>query len=235
MRGKKWDISSGTKPCPKCGDTKPLAEFGNNKYALTGLSVYCKTCMASDARARRATPEGKEAKRESNAKWLAKLTHTPAEGMHFCPRCKLEKPVEQYPKNKRNKYGIATYCLTCSAEIVRQRRATPEGQQAHRDASKRWREANAARHSDNNARWNYGVAHGTYAEMLAAQSGRCAICDKPEPENQRLAIDHCHNSQKVRGLLCANCNRGLGLFEDSVLLLSSAIRYISSAKGNGES
>lgn len=228
MRGKQYDLSSGTKPCPKCGETKPLQEFGANKYTASGLSSYCKTCMAAEARARRATPEGKKAHYESNLRSAAKSSND-KDGFKTCPKCKIEKPYAEYPKNKYGHHGIATYCLPCSAAIVQARRATPEGQAAHRAASKRWREANRERHKDNNARWRYGIDHGTYDELLAKQNGVCAICKttNPGPNIERFHIDHSHSSNQVRGLLCDQCNRGLGMFRDNPSILYSAISYLA--------
>jgi len=236
MQGKKVDLSSGTKPCPKCNTTKPLSEFGVNKYTASGFSSYCKPCMADQARVRRATPEGKAAHRASTERWIASLESKPATpGFKVCPKCQISKPFEQYPKNKRTKHGINAYCLVCAAEIVRAHRATPEGAQAHRDASKRWRDANTKRHKDNNARWKYGVAHGGYDTLLAKQDGKCAICDSSDPGSrlERFHIDHDHASGKVRGLLCELCNRGLGSFKDRVALLSRAISYLNTSAEGG--
>ncbi len=227
MRGRKDDLSNGTKHCSKCDETKPLEAFGTSKYTGSGFSVYCKACMAATARAYRATPEGKATHRASTEKWIEKAARTvPAVGSKVCPKCSTEKPFEQFPKNRRTKNGVGSYCLTCSAEMVRARRETPEGQQAHRAASKRWREANTDRHSDNNARWKYGVEHGAYKTLLEQQNGCCAICKTPEGE-VRLAIDHCHDTGKVRGLLCSPCNTGLGQFKDRTDLLTSAISYLA--------
>lgn len=237
MRGRKIDISNGTKPCTKCGETKELSAFGTSKYTTGGLSVYCKACMAAAARARRATPEGKKAHYESTQRWIERLPQDKlADGIKRCPKCQIEKPFAEYPKNRRGAHGINTYCLICSAEGVRARRATPEGQQAHRDASKRWRESNNERHKDNNARWHYGVGHGTYDTMLAAQDGKCAICETITPGVRlvRFHIDHCHKTEKVRGLLCEHCNRGIGHFKDDPALLRRAIKYLS-PEGGGES
>jgi hypothetical protein len=234
--GKRYDLSSGTKPCAKCGETKPIAEFGVTKYSASGLSSYCKPCMAAEARARRATPEGKRAHYESNLRSAAK-TLNDKDGFKTCPKCKVEKPYSEYPKNKYGRYGIATYCLSCSADIVRARRATPEGQAVHRAASKRWREANKERHKDNNARWRYGIDHGTYDAMIIAQDGKCAICQTTDPGKglARFHIDHCHDSKQVRGLLCDQCNHGLGHFRDNTEFLSRAISYLRSPKGGIES
>mgnify|MGYP000094078581 FL=1 len=63
--------------------------------------------------------------------------------------------------------------------------------------------------------------------MLEAQDYKCAICgNEDEVEGRRLAIDHCHSTGDVRGLLCGKCNRGLGLFYDNQELLNKAIQYL---------
>lgn len=59
----------------------------------------------------------------------------------------------------------------------------------------------------------YGISSEEYEELLIVQNGVCAICDKPELSGNRLAIDHCHRTGFVRGLLCVGCNRKLGWFE----------------------
>ena len=59
----------------------------------------------------------------------------------------------------------------------------------------------------------YGMSVVQYNEMLEAQGGTCAICPTKPTEKQRLAIDHCHETGKVRSLLCHMCNKHLGIFE----------------------
>lgn len=64
-----------------------------------------------------------------------------------------------------------------------------------------------------------------YAEMVARQKGRCAICGDP-PGNRGLSIDHCHATGVVRGLLCTNCNQALGKFRDDPRLMRAAADYV---------
>lgn len=67
-----------------------------------------------------------------------------------------------------------------------------------------------------------------YDAMLMAQDGRCAICADPvTSEGRALAVDHCHASGRVRGLLCDPCNLGLGKFRDDPARLRAAIAYLS--------
>jgi hypothetical protein len=74
----------------------------------------------------------------------------------------------------------------------------------------------------------YGITDQQYREMLVEQNGKCAICKKP-PTDRRLAVDHCHTTGKVRGLLCMKCNTGLGHFEDNLKFLEEAQEYLRKA------
>ena len=65
--------------------------------------------------------------------------------------------------------------------------------------------------------------------MAKRQNYKCAICDKiPEPygNHTKLVIDHCHEKNKIRSLLCDKCNKGLGHFQDSIKNLQNAIKYL---------
>lgn len=75
----------------------------------------------------------------------------------------------------------------------------------------------------------YGLDFKDYERMLETQNGVCAICSSPPPNNRktRLAIDHCHKTGKVRGLLCDKCNRSIGLLKDDVNILAKAIEYLN--------
>lgn len=64
-----------------------------------------------------------------------------------------------------------------------------------------------------------------YQYLHDIQAGKCAICGI-KPQNKALAVDHDHESFKVRGLLCGSCNGGLGFFKDNPKLLMKATRYL---------
>lgn len=159
-----------------------------------------------------------------------------SDGRKNCPRCNQRKLLKEFGNTRRTLHGVSTYCKICSNEMQQLRRATPEGAQAHRNASKKWRDENPTHHADMNARWKYGVDPGTYAQMLASQEGKCAICKTTEPGVRlgRFHIYHCHRSKAVRGLLCEHCNRGLGHFDDDPALLRRAADYLVLSEGCGE-
>lgn len=98
-------------------------------------------------------------------------------------------------------------------------------------AGRQWRKDNpeAAHLSDKKSdlRKRYGITLDDYQKRLAEQGGRCAIC-RNEPDDKYLAVDHCHATGIVRGLLCTRCNAAIGLFHESVASMASAIEYLDS-------
>ena len=84
----------------------------------------------------------------------------------------------------------------------------------------------------------FGLSLDQYNEMHAAQDGKCAICGNPETiarygKTRWLAVDHCHDSGKVRSLLCGNCNPMIGYAKDKIEVLEKAIAYLKSHQNGG--
>ena len=92
-----------------------------------------------------------------------------------------------------------------------------------------WRANNLERHNDARRRSvlrsKYGLTPETYDALLETQAGACAICGC-KAGKRALHVDHDHRTGKVRGLLCNNCNRCLGLLKDDVAVLRSAVAYL---------
>jgi Recombination endonuclease VII len=76
----------------------------------------------------------------------------------------------------------------------------------------------------------YGLSAEDYERMLVAQNGVCAICRKHCKSGKRLAVDHDQDTDKVRGLLCASCNCGLGMYQSDPLLMRTAAEYLERNK-----
>lgn len=77
----------------------------------------------------------------------------------------------------------------------------------------------------------YGITLKAYRQMVIDHDGKCAICggegfELVKGQKLKLVIDHCHETGAVRGLLCHNCNRGIGLLQDKVQNLQSAVGYL---------
>lgn len=100
-----------------------------------------------------------------------------------------------------------------------------------REYSRKMRAFNPEYHKSAQLKRLYGITIDRYNEMLEAQDGVCAICGKAEGNEIQgkavsLAIDHDHATGAIRALLCSNCNRGLGLFNDDITLLAKAQAYV---------
>lgn len=72
----------------------------------------------------------------------------------------------------------------------------------------------------------YGITPEDYQQMMDEQEGKCVLCREKCSSGQRLSVDHHHDTGKVRGLLCRNCNRGLGFFKEDPDVLLRAIEYL---------
>lgn len=113
--------------------------------------------------------------------------------------------------------------------------AGPEGSSRQNRAGQRQRYAarNPDRVRNNHLMDTFGITLERYNEMHDAQDGKCAICGNPETARRNgkvrwLAVDHCHDSSNVRGLLCGSCNPMIGYAKDNIEVLKKAIAYLES-------
>lgn len=77
----------------------------------------------------------------------------------------------------------------------------------------------------------FGITLDDYDKMFESQNGVCSICNQPETFTMKgrthsLAVDHCHDTGKIRGLLCRSCNQAIGMLKDNIETLSKAIEYL---------
>lgn len=98
---------------------------------------------------------------------------------------------------------------------------------------KAWRAKNPRKARSNDLKKTYGITVDDFERMLEEQDGVCAICEQPEKTLNRftqaprnLAVDHCHVSGAVRGLLCTNCNTLVGASKDRIDILLKAVQYL---------
>lgn len=113
-----------------------------------------------------------------------------------CTECDNLKSLTEFHRDSKSRDGRKGKCKDCRKEG---RRPTKDYEEKYKNFSKRKK-----------------------LKMLNEQAGKCKICNK----KHKLVIDHCHTTDDVRGLLCNNCNTGLGLFKDSPSKLLNAAKYI---------
>lgn len=122
----------------------------------------------------------------------------------WCGRCKENLPTSHFAKNKVKKDGLQERCRKCRSKHYKST--------GYVEVSR-----------DNRIKRKYGIRLKDYETMFVEQGGACKICKANDVD---LVIDHCHESGVVRGLLCNNCNWGLGNFKDNVDFLQAAKEYL---------
>ena len=121
-----------------------------------------------------------------------------------CGRCSRDLPKEHFAKNRAKHDGLQERCRECRANHYRDT--------GYVETSR-----------DNRLKRKYGISLEDYESMFTSQAGQCKICKTGEED---LVVDHCHETGRVRGLLCNSCNWGLGHFKDSVESLIIAKEYL---------
>lgn len=135
-----------------------------------------------------------------------------------CGLCGVDKPLAEF-------YSVKAYrgrdprqgwaCKLCFLAYKNQYKSTP------------------AQDRKAQLKYKYGLTIEEYTALLLRQGGRCAICNSASTKRTRsayFAVDHNHETGKVRGLLCNNCNIGIGALEDSVTYLMNAVQYLEKTK-----
>lgn len=142
-----------------------------------------------------------------------------------CTRCGIPKPLTEFYKASRFTDGHQRYCAMCAREARREWTAANPGVAYRRQLAK-----DPNYHADIKLMRNYGITRQQYDDMLAAQRGVCVICGKANNRTKKmgdrpLAVDHCHATGRVRGLLCNRCNTALSIIENPELL-SAMLDYV---------
>lgn len=153
--------------------------------------------------------------------------------MKHCKKCNELKPLSAFGTDKRMVGGLTNSCKVCgNAYRNAHRLSNPEQAKQTQDA---WKKADPEKHYRmlrNSKLKKYGLTIQEYDSLFKSQQGVCKICGETETKGrgkhkETLAVDHCHTTGKVRGLLCSSCNRGLGFFFDSTDKLKNAIEYLN--------
>lgn len=144
--------------------------------------------------------------------------------MARCSGCQKRKPRTSFPKSKGGRYA---YCKVCHRDRQRKYRSDhPERVRRANRLTQLKREEHPRQYK---TRWwrqylkrEYNVSPDEIKALYRSQGHRCAICKR----KKKLCVDHNHRTGKVRGLLCVDCNTGLGKLGDSLRGLMRAIKYL---------
>lgn len=140
-----------------------------------------------------------------------------------CTKCGKTKSLSDFNKRSASKDGLTSRCTQClNTKALQIRKDRPDSTRGY------------------NLKVRFDMSISDYNNLFLKQRGLCAICKKPEISKDKagkykwLCVDHNHNTGKVRGLLCQNCNTGIGLLRDSKKVLESAIKYLNKRGSYGE-
>jgi hypothetical protein len=158
-----------------------------------------------------------------------------------CKKCGEVKSLDAFYRLAGMQDGHRNDCKACNLAAKRARYAANPAK--YIAMVKRWQDANGDRvraartarnqhperrrkQRDTYYRRTYGISADEVDRMLAAQGGGCAICGGRPERLASMHLDHDHEHQHLRGLLCLSCNQGLGKFRDDAELLVAAINYL---------
>lgn len=135
----------------------------------------------------------------------------------YCKGCKEQKDLSCfYFRKARNKpYSLCKSCVN-----INRKRYKANNPKAYSLISKRDRLKRV-----------FKMSIESYNELFNKQQGCCAICKKHQSEFKKsLAVDHCHKTGAIRGLLCGKCNLGIGHLNDDIAIFENAIKYLKGKK-----
>lgn len=199
-----------THTCKYCKNEKPLGMFRPNRKAKTGHGKICLDCYES--RLRR-------------------------------PR-KPARPLTPEQRASLRAYGTSPRGKAASRRSYRKLMDDPARREAYRERKRQWRIENkeafnaykrewrqkrdSLKNRDEWMRQRYGITLKEYDAMFAQQGNVCAICKLSDEKT--MHIDHDHETGKVRGILCSQCNQGIGLLRENQSSIARAIQYLLAAR-----
>ena len=158
-----------------------------------------------------------------------------------CTVCGVLKPLDEFHGASAMRDGHRNECKACTKEL---RRAHYEAnRQRYIEAAQRWQERNPERTAAYQAEYRsrperkramrdlyyrrtYGISADEVDAMLEAQGGGCAICGRKPDRPASMHLDHDHETGHLRGILCIDCNHGIGKLRDDPDLLLAAVEYL---------
>ena len=165
--------------------------------------------------------------------------------MKRCKHCGDEKPLDDFYGDTAARDGHRPECTACTA--AGRKRWYAENREREIARVKEWQQANAERlnayrrvhnatperrrkQRDTYYRRTFGISADDVDAMLEAQGGGCAICGERPARLASVHVDHCHDTGRIRGLLCLNCNQGIGKLGEDPERLRRAAEYLAATR-----
>jgi len=164
-----------------------------------------------------------------------------------CLKCDNDLDKTMFSKDSTRKTGHHPYCRICRNKLhefrrkkimeengERQEKIRAYDRKRYANGKKKQTKEQIRKASRNfSLKFYYGITHEEYLEIYENQKGLCAICEKPETRKEKttgktkwLSVDHCHDTGRIRGLLCSKCNNAIGLLGDNYEGVKKALDYL---------
>ena len=193
------------KLCRECNLRKPYNNFANKGYTSAGnikRDSVCKDCRSVVNR-------------------RFKILYG-ADGQKQCSKCGHFLNWDFFRRRKQDgKLYLHSSCKACN-KVVWDKWVSANKE--HYEKIKK--QGQDLLHHEHKKYERRGITKEQYQAVFESQDGLCAICEQPPKDNESLAMDHNHNTNEFRGLLCKECNRALGLFGDNIDTLINAVNYL---------
>lgn len=126
--------------------------------------------------------------------------------MKKCSKCQVMKPETDFYYDQSKNDGCSSRCKSCARQVSRDKKP--------------------AQRREQHLLHKYCMTPAQYEAKMVEQNGVCAICKQTDPRGFRLAVDHCHDTKIIRGLLCSICNTVIGKMKHDPNLLQAAAQYL---------
>lgn len=144
-----------------------------------------------------------------------------------CSRCGKEKPLDEFPKHPKCGDGHTGVCKSCRYDTIKKHRETGGGRKKNTEGQRRYRKTDTYRNT--RLLRLYGITLEEWQILYDKQKGCCIVCEKHQAElTKPLCVDHCHETNKIRGLLCSPCNLSLGFLKEDRNIALRLVDYIDS-------
>ena len=206
--------------CKKCGIDKELDDFqkANNKCGYESSCKDCRNKRNYKLRRKRRIENGLPVRTQTlEARELLK------QYKKYCPKCKKVKDLDEFSTMKKGS-GIASHCKLCAKEMLKTYYKGEKGNKVKKQTYIR----DKIKLKNSKLIKKFGITLNEYNIMLNNQNNGCAICHRTEEENKKmLAVDHSHETNKNRALLCSSCNILIGFIEKNKLNIDDVKNYLN--------
>lgn len=208
----KFPAVDGIKRCVVCREEKSVEEFLQASHYEDGYFPKCKVCR------------------------VVKPKFPAVDGHKTCQECLVNKSVEDFYVNGDYEDGRNPKCKPCMSRYHKARYDDPTTHAKIKRNQVKWRALNPHADANKTLRRRYNITLEDYERINEAQGGVCALCGgrekvrrrKKAEGDERFAVDHCHDTGLIRGLLCFKCNTAIGSLGDTDQIIRRVIDYLSS-------